>query len=162
MAVYSPQDLINRIIDIIRINHAELITGETLMEILIDIVDSLKAYINDTSPAVDNYISAIEFDRENEVLRITRIGTDGTTYLSVSLRTLNYPREGTSVFAAAGTYHVDFIEAWPAGSDLQGEGTAIDTEGFDIGLEISNITLTGFDVTVNAACTVIWKIALKQ
>lgn len=151
MAVILPiQDLINSITDRIYENHEREISGVDLQEMLIDIVESLQAYTDQSivEPAVNYYVDEIVVDGVAKTITLVRAGGIAPANISASLAPMDRERKGV-VDVVAGPNVIVFAPPRLDATEYDVDYSVIAANGFDIGGEISNLTQNGFDIDVS-------------
>lgn len=161
MAVYTISELLNQITDRVFENHERAISGPDMQEMLHDIVDSLKQYIDEAivEPAENYYANEIQIDEANNTLTLVRAGGISPANISATIHSANYPRAGQQSLSA-GQNTVTFGRAFPTGTSYLVFIRCTDADGFDIGGAVSDETVSNFKITVSDPCTLKY-IAIK-
>jgi hypothetical protein len=172
MAVYPIQELKNLITDRIIDNHTRAIDGIEFQEVLLDILDSLESYTDDSmeSPAVNYYVSQILWDKNTGALTLVRAGGITPANISVDLddryRLLSQAdHRSDEVNVAAGVQTVTFNSPFPANSDYTLPplvGVTADGELIWHVPDRLSFTDEGFDVNFDVPVTLSYVATLKK
>lgn len=162
---YTIAEIKARITAILVENHSENITGVTLQQLLIDLVNSLDAYAGGGGSSGDNYyVDSIAFDPATNVLTLERTGGIVPANISKAIT----PADPTVYRAreeaiGIGDNPIDFSVALPEGANyIIFAECRSDADGADIGFVISLKTVNGFSVNVDEAATIKWFIIQTQ
>ena len=172
MAVYPIQELKNLITDRIIDNHTRAIDGIEFQEVLLDILDSLESYTDDSmeSPAVNYYVNQILFDIATGALTLVRAGGILPANISIDLdgryRLLSEAdQRADRVTVAAGLQAVTFNFPFPLGSVYSVPPLAGVTADGEIIWYVPNVlsfTRFGFQVNFDVAVTLNYVATLKK
>lgn len=155
MAILSLPDLILKITDVVYENHERRISGPDLHELLIDMVDSLQYYIDQSivEPAENFYVSDIQIDLLNKTLILVRDGGIVPANVSEDMTLFSDTRAGFESLPA-GTHDIIFTPgAFPDGTTYSLWKEVI-VEGYDVGAIAFDRTPAGFEITMSKAFTI--------